>query len=145
MGDADIVREVKAELLSLYNEIHALEVRVDTSKSMTLGEYDDELNGLFASYAEKIVDMLWDADNIVELPMRPREDQYCENCMYFDLDVFEEGSRESWCNRYPPVFLGPALSGFDEDEDEILDRAYWNNPIVAIRNWCGEWKAREDG
>lgn len=144
MGEASVVKEVKAELLSLYNEIHALEVRVDTSKSMTLGEYDDKLNGLFASYAEKIVDMLWDAGNAVELPMRPREDQYCENCMYFDLTVFEEGYRESWCHRYPPVLIEPVSYGSDDIDDITTSQEYWDHPTVAIRDWCGEWKAREE-
>lgn len=70
-------------------------------------------------------------------------EHYCENCKWFDLSTFEDGFRESWCIRYPPVYVGPPVSEMKRDETPNV-MGYWDSPTVGIRHCCGEWAPRED-
>lgn len=70
--------------------------------------------------------------------------RYCKDCGHFDLSVYEEGDRSSWCLRYPPVYLGPTWSEMTRTEDVPNDLAYWDYPTTAILATCGEWTPREE-
>jgi len=70
-------------------------------------------------------------------------EHYCENCKWFDLSTFEDGFRESWCIRYPPMaYVGPPVSEMGLDEVPSVMR-YWEPPTVGIRHSCGEWAPRD--
>lgn len=70
------------------------------------------------------------------------EEHYCEDCRWFDLGTFEDGFMESWCNRYPPVYVGPPVSEMKRDETPNVT-GYWESPTVGIRHCCGEWTPRD--
>ena len=75
----------------------------------------------------------------------PEEKQMCANCKYFDIDaIYPDDDRESWCCRYPPVYIAPDEFTSDGYDDDVMDANYWNHPRVMVGNWCGEWAARED-
>ena len=70
------------------------------------------------------------------------EEHYCEDCKWFDLNTFEDGFKESWCIRYPPVYVGPPVSEMKRDETPNV-MGYWESPTVGIRHCCGEWTPRD--
>lgn len=75
----------------------------------------------------------------------PEEKQMCANCKYFDIDaIYPDDDRESWCCRYPPIYIAPDESLSDGYDDDVMDANYWNHPRVMVGNWCGEWAARKD-
>ena len=63
---------------------------------------------------------------------------YCKDCKWFDLTTFEDGDVMSWCNRYPPVYVGPPVNTLP-DERTTYEMGYWEEPPVAILHSCGEW------
>lgn len=71
---------------------------------------------------------------------RADEGRHCKDCEYFSLDLFEDGDRTSWCERFPPVYVGRP-----NDDDDILSMNGWAHPYVAILGTCGEWRKRSRG
>lgn len=73
-------------------------------------------------------------------------DERCENCRYFDRAfIDDEHDKESWCRRYPPVYIGPDLYAMLAQGDSSNDLGYWDQPTVGIKAWCGEWRNRDRG
>lgn len=66
----------------------------------------------------------------------------CKDCKHFSLSTFEEGCKDSWCTRYPPVYVGPDVRL--TPEGCVNSTAYWEHPTVAILATCGEWEPRDD-
>lgn len=66
----------------------------------------------------------------------------CGTCRFFDTDFIDgEADRESWCLRYPPVFVGRPT---DRGGELVSDIDLWQQPTVGIGGTCGEWMASEE-
>lgn len=63
---------------------------------------------------------------------------YCCDCKWFDRHLFEEGDHHSWCNRHPPVYVGPAVTEMTGGSE--FSTFLWAHPAVAVYDWCGEWE-----
>lgn len=71
--------------------------------------------------------------------------QCCKNCRFFDIDFIEtDEDRRSWCQRFPPVYVGPSYETLSQTCDVPADAYYWEQPTVGIMNWCGEWRQRKE-
>ena len=57
----------------------------------------------------------------------------CETCAYWDFDAREDSVNSyGECHRYPPTRI-----------DEV-SQLYPFSLAVSAKDWCGEWKAKED-
>ena len=63
----------------------------------------------------------------------------CKDCVFYVADNAEAGT----CHRYPIAVIGMSDGKFDPKHECF----YWNShfnwgwPLVAVNEWCGEWRA----
>jgi len=66
---------------------------------------------------------------------KPEYAPQCSQCRFYH--AYHPRDSAGYCRRYPPIFVGT------QEEESGLTIEIFQQPIVAVDEWCGEFGAKQ--